>query len=353
MTSRRMYVKIHPTLGQRVRGILLDAGILDTDFKIVKEDGYLYLPTKTNTDESVIISLLATLEFETGFMEFQLVIEGPRTLEETLESVLTPTQIELLPRAYDFIGDIAVLEIPLELEEFATQIGTAFHSIHKNFSTVLAKKGAISGVTRTREYVLLSGEYRTKTIHIEYGIRMAVDLSVAYFSPRLLEEHNRVATLVREGESVIDMFTGVGPFALHITKQTQASVLAIDINEAAINLLKESITLNRLTGTINPIVGDAHEVVQKRVNEKVDRVIMNHPSGAEKFVLDACQVLRSGGMMHFYGFGGSEDPEGQFKERVTSLVEEAERVVSKIPIVRRVRDSAPREYQMVADVILR
>jgi tRNA (guanine37-N1)-methyltransferase len=282
-------------------------------------------------------------------MEFEPVPHGPKTLTEALESYLSPEELELVPRAYDLIGDIAVIEIPDELSRHRETIGRVFHEVHKNFSTILAKKGAISGTTRVREYQCLAGEDKTDTIHIEYGCRLAVDLSNAYFSPRLLEEHNRIAQLVKENEFVVDMFCGVGPFPIHIARQKNAHIVAIDINPNAINLLNKSMKLNKLVGTIEPIVGDAKDYSKSQI---ADRVIMNHPSGAFDFVSDACRILKPLGVLHYYDFVGGENPEDTVTNKLTQLVVDAGRSINTVNIVRRVRDSAPYEFQMVVDAII-
>jgi tRNA (guanine37-N1)-methyltransferase len=167
----------------------------------------------------------------------------------------------------------------------------------------------------------------------------------------LLEEHNRIAQLVQSGETIVDMFCGVGPFPIHIAKQKDAEIIAIDINPSAIALLRESIDLNRLVGTIEPIIADARKYISS-VELSADRVIMNHPSGASEYVHDACSILKSGGIMHYYDFIGGDSPEDAVKEKVIRLVEQAGRSVKQIDLIRRVRDSAPYEYQMVADVVI-
>ncbi|TFG11642.1 class I SAM-dependent methyltransferase family protein [Candidatus Thorarchaeota archaeon] len=255
-----------------------------------------------------------------------------------------------MPRAYDLVGDIAVLEVPEELDAVKEQIGEHFLKIHPNFETVLNKKGAISGVVRVREYELLAGVYKTDTIHTEYGCKIAVDLAKAYFSPRLLEEHHQVAQQVEDDELVIDLFCGVGPFPLHITKRSRAGVMAVDINPEAIQLLKKSIELNQLIGEIQTVVSDAHKFAQTSPPHIANRIIMNHPSGAEKFVSDACQLIKPGGVIHYYDFMAEPNPEEQMLTRARNLIEANNRKLMKISRVRKVRDSAPHEYQMVADL---
>lgn len=352
MSSEKQYISVPAKDGETIRKTLITLELLDNNCKIISEDGILYFPVKSEITKDQLTTLNSTVPIDTGTRVFDVIPQDPRTLVDALEGKLPPEKLALLPRAYDLIGDIAILEIPDEIASYSELIGEVFHSIHTNFKTVLAKKGAVSGTTRVRDYTLLAGEDRTKTIHTEYGCRLAVDVAKAYFSPRLLEEHNRIAQLVESGEVVVDMFCGVGPFAIHITKQKKANVIAIDINPTAIDLLCESMGLNKLVGSILPVVADAHDYVN--TNElSADRVIMNHPSGASDFIGDACSILKPGGTMHYYDFIGGETPEDTLKEKVVGLVEKEGRSVKRIELVRRVRDSAPYEFQMVADVIIR
>lgn len=352
MSSEKKYVSVPSKDGETIRKILLTMELLDSSCKIISEDGLLYFPLKFEVTDDQLTTLNSAVTVDTGIRTFDVIPQDPRTLVDALQGKLPPDKLALLPRAYDLIGDIAVLEIPDEIVSFSVLIGKVFHDIHSNFKTVLAKKGAVSGTTRVREYTLLAGEDRTKTIHTEYGCRLAVDVAKAYFSPRLLEEHKRIAQLVQSKEIVVDMFCGVGPFAIHIAKNTEAKVIAIDINKSAIDLLCESIELNKLVGTILPIVADAHDYVKN--NElSVDRVIMNHPSGASDFVGDACSILKPSGTIHYYDFIGGETPEDTLRGKVSKLVENEGRKVKTFDLVRRVRDSAPYEFQMVADVVIR
>ena len=349
MSLKKPLLKVAADKGEKVRKALLEAGLLDVECKIVFQDGALLLPLCQMVQREHLDSVLGPIDYATGEMEFEPQSGGPKTLMDALEHTLSPEELELVPRAYDLIGDIAVLEIPDELSRHRESIGQAFHEVHRYLSTVLAKRGAISGITRIREYEYLAGEDKTDTIHTEYGCRLAVDLSKAYFSPRLLEEHNRVAQLVRNGEFVVDMFCGVGPFPIHIARQRKAHIIAIDINPDAIALLNRSIGLNKLVGTIEPIVGDVRDYPKDHV---ADRVIMNHPSGASDFIADACRILKPGSTMHYYDFVRNENPEELLADKLTNLVEDTGHSITRIDLVRKVRDSAPHEYQMVVDAII-
>ncbi|MFX1580593.1 MAG: class I SAM-dependent methyltransferase family protein, partial [Promethearchaeota archaeon] len=330
MSDENPFLCVPTEFGEQVRQRLLELGVLDVDRKIESNKGKLFFPLKQEINLIEMFPESDVSKWMTGHKEFMSTITGPRTVREALENRLSVSELDLLPRAYDLIGDIAVLEIPPEIHKYRYAIGEAFLQVRPNFVTILGKKGAIGGTLRTREYELLAGVDKTDTIHIEYGCRISVDLARAYFSPRLLEEHNRIAQLVQEHEHVVDMFTGVGPFALHIARKVQASVVAVDINPEATKLLQSSMAMNRLSGQITPINQDIREYVTSVQPHLADRVIMNHPSGASDFISEACQLLKSGGTMHYYDFMGGEDPEGSLSTKLVKLIETSDRMVKEV-----------------------
>jgi tRNA (guanine37-N1)-methyltransferase len=256
-----------------------------------------------------------------------------------------------VPRAIDFVGDIAIIEIPPALEADKSTIGEAILKAQKNVHTVLAKASAIGGTYRTREFSIIAGEPKTETTHKEYGCKYYVDLAKAYFSPRLSYEHKRVASLVEEGETVIDLFAGVGPFSIQIARTHEnVRVYAVDVNPYAVEFLKKNIRLNRVEDRVCPLLGDAKQVVAKRLSKVADRVIMNLPESAIEFVGVACEALElTGGIVHFYSFINSSDSMQDMKRNFVEAVEKHGRRVEKILFARLVRATAPHEWQAVID----
>jgi tRNA (guanine37-N1)-methyltransferase len=178
-----------------------------------------------------------------------------------------------------------------------------------------------------------------------------VDLAKAYFSPRLSSEHNRVATLVREDETVIDLFAGVGPFAIKIAKaHRNVKVYAIDVNPDAVEHLKRNIRLNRVEERVHALLGDARHIVSERHAGSADRVIMNLPEKAIDFVDVACAAIKpSGGTMHFYGFISASEPLENMKHNFIEAVGKCGRRVGEDAFSRLVRATAPYEWQAVLD----
>lgn len=57
---------------------------------------------------------------------------------------------------------------------------------------------------------------------------------------------------VADGERVLDMFAGIGPFSITIARYRRCSVTAVDINSDAIGLMRRNIEANRLLGRVEP-----------------------------------------------------------------------------------------------------
>ncbi len=157
---------------------------------------------------------------------------------------------------------------------------------------------------------------------------------------------------MEEGETVVDLFAGVGPFAVLIGKMNQkAKAYAADINPEAIELLKINAKANKVDDRVFPILGDARELSKTKLNGIADRVIMNLPETAIDFVDAACNTIKlQGGIVHFYGFVRKPDTIEEFKLRFSKAVESSGRKVIEYLNYRNVRETAPFESQVVLDV---
>ncbi len=345
-------LRIPKTGGERAIRLLKELSLLSRELKIQQEGDNLYLPLIKKPSPSDIRELKKGLRrFEISTYEFPERTRQPRSLIEALEEKLPPHLLASLPSAIDFVGEIAIVEIPPELEKNKELIGEAIMRVHKGVHTVLAKSGSIEGIYRLRPFEIISGAGETETVHREYGCAYHVDLAKAYFSPRLSHEHDRVASQVKEGETVVDMFTGVGPFSVLIAKRhRKVRVYAIDMNPDAIELLKRNLRTNRVEHKVTPILGDAQQVATERLRGTADRVIMNLPERALEYVDAACEALKpQGGVIHYYDFAEGPNPLEDAQVRLTEALEEAGRDRIQVLLKKKVRAIAPYAWQVVVD----
>ena len=276
------------------------------------------------------------------------------SLEEVLAQQLPSSVVPLVSKSFDVIGDIAIIELSPTTEPFERNIAEAVMKVHKNVKTVYSKAGPITDNQRLRPLHHVLGTVRTETIHKELGCRFKIDISKAFFSPRLSSEHNRVAEQVRPGECVVDMFAGVGPFSILIARRLQeVQVNAIDANLEAAKLIRENARLNRVQDRVRVWAGDARTVIKDNLLGIATRVIMNHPSQAREFLLSACETLRrDGGVLHYYTFADGLDSESKARKELTNAVEGSGWTIENPAATHKVRGVAPMRWQVAVDAKL-
>ena len=352
MSRESLCIKVPKAYGEKTIILANKLGLSDRKLVIQSDEQHVRVPIINRPSEKEMLTFKKQIpKFHLDAGVFQERTRQKETLTEVLENQLPSNLMSIAPKALDIIGNIAIVEIPPELKTFEKAVGEAILKTHKNVKTVLAKSGAIGGEYRLRKFDLIAGEHKTKTIHKEFGCQYHIDVANAYFSPRLSYEHNRVASLVKKGEIVVDLFAGVGPFAVLIAKKTEdVKVYALDINPDAVELLKKNIRLNRVQNYVVAIVGDARKIVKQMLLGTADRVIMNLPESAIEFVDVACQALKHEcGVAHFYNFVRAPDSVEALKNRVAEAVGKAGRKVEQFLSSKAVRETAPYEWQIVLD----
>lgn len=337
--------------GQDLKELLDEMDLRDPEARIRTEDGEILIPVKRRpTDEE-----MATVREEVGgaeVVETEAETRDPRpsTLEAILEGDLEPELLELLPSSFDVVGDIAVLpRLDDALRGHGETVGLALMRLHPSVETVLEKETAVSGEFRVPSHRWLAGVDKRETVHREHGCEFRVNVEETYFSPRLSTERERVFEQVRDGEFVVDMFTGVGPFAIEIARHRNPStVVAMDKNPEAFRLLVENVEMNGVGDTVQPVLGDAREAAE-RYGARADRVIMNLPKSADAFLDTAVDLIGpGGGVVHYYEI--AEDVRGTV-ERVRSRVRGAGREPDVLE-TREVRTYSATQSQFAVDVKL-
>ena len=323
-------VKVPRTEGEKVRKKLLERGVLDRRYRIKVEEDYIFIPVTSKVEEFEIVDIELE-EAERKPHNYREVVKIPESLRK------------FLPSSFDIIGNIAIIEIPEELKGYEREIGEAIIKVHKNVKAVFMKGGRVKGKYRVRELILIAGENSTETLHRENGIRLKLDVTKVYFSPRLATERMRIFNKAKSGEVVLDMFAGVGPYSILLAKKVKV-VFACDINPWAIRYMEENIRLNK-TWNVIPILGDAREIAGK---VKADRIIMNLPRSAKDFLREAFTSAKDGTVIHYYGFGPEKDPFGEHINVIRKIAQEFNADV-KILDKRIIRNYAPRQYNIAID----
>lgn len=247
----------------------------------------------------------------------------------------------------DVVGDIAIVRLGGFSQEEKKGVGLALLEALKNVKVVMDQEGGIEGEYRLRKLKHLAGERRTATVHRENGCSFRVDVAKCYFSPRLSTERLRVARLVSPKERVLNMFAGVGPYSIPIAKLAGARVTSCEANGLAARLHEENDRLNKVDGLVTVIQGDASDL-PRATRARFDRVLMPHPSEADRFLPVALRMAKKGAVVHYYRHLLGED-EGEaaeaLRDELSGLLPERTKYG-----VRKVREVGPRWVEMAADI---
>lgn len=252
------------------------------------------------------------------------------TLQEDAAGCAPDDVIATLPTGYDVIGDAAILALPSAAEAYGQAIAAGILARRSHVKKVLNKVSMVEGDRRVARYEVLAGD-NTLTVHREHGFFYRLDLLEAFFNPRLGEERQRVASCVKQGESVLVPFAGVGPFAIPAAARG-ATVLAIEKNPAACRLLAGNARLNKAGDRIEIINGDAFDA-QRMLRTAFDRAIVPTPYGMDAILETLLPMVKSGGHIHFYTF--------KKKAQISGLIDDYRKLCLETIACRRCGNVAP------------
>jgi tRNA (guanine37-N1)-methyltransferase len=275
-------------------------------------------------------------------------------LKTLLAEKLKPEELKLVYKSYDVIGDVAIIRVPPNLEQYSSIIAEAIMQTHKNVKSVWRQSSPVSGDFRLRQLEFVSGERKTETIYKEHGCIFRVDLAKCYFSPRLAFERIRIARLVQPEEVVVNMFAGVGTFSIIIAKHSKASkIYSIDINPIAVKYMEENIKRNKVDKQVIPICGEAKKVIEEKLRNIANRVLMPLPEKAYEFLDVALMSLQKGlGWIHYYAFEHAQKHENPIEKAKIRVAEKLNKmnIDFNMPFSRIVRNTGPNWYQVALDL---
>lgn len=278
-------IRVPKREGEPVRSRLFSEGMLDLSARIRSDGGDLLIPILCDSYggyEVVDAEMQAQEHRPTDYREVADVPDGLR---------------DQLPSSFDVVGDVAMMKLPDELVPFGPAIGEALLKVNPSLRIVFRDHG-VKGEFRIRDLERLAGEGGSETVHREFGVRLWTDPSRVYFNPRLSSERSRIAGLAEDGETIIDMFGGVAPFGTVIGKLASPKVIySIDLNPDAEHFACMNAERNGI-GCLHPITGDSSQVIGGLPT--ADRIIMNLPQIADRFLMCALDHLNHGGTVHMY-----------------------------------------------------
>jgi len=326
---------------ERAIASLREEGVYD-ESRSVREsvDGFVELPVTDPPTDTPVLDVVRQVDPERRGRDLAALLA---------DRGWTEVEIELAPRSWAVVGDVVLVRLPDDCPRPA-EVGEALLDL-QGAETVLVRNG-IDGAQREPDVDVLAGSADTETVHTEHGTKYSLDLAEVMFSPGNQAERVRMGEVVEEGERVLDMFAGIGYFALPMAR-AGAEVTAVERNPAAFQFLVENAVLNGVEERLRPFRADCRDVVgwhgdpEVDVDVAADRVVMGHYD-ANEYLDAALSVLEPGGTLHYHEVTSEAELPERPVERVESAAEEAGRSV-EVGDVARVKSYSEGVWHVVVD----
>lgn len=338
-------LKVNIAHAQRVKQYLIDHDLFDKRYAIKRTESFISFP--------VTREFSPPFDFDVDFEEGEL---DERQLTQSLREAVWPFLSEgeqkHLRTAYDIVGTIAIIDIMPELESKEALIGQKIMENNSTIKTVLKKVGGHQGVYRTQQMQCIAGDDTRETTVVENGVKLRVNVETSYYSIRMATERKRIAHLIKPGERVLCLFSGIGPYPVTFSALTQAQeLIGIEINPAAHELAQENAARNRCHN-VHLLCGDAHDIIPKLAEngEKFDRFTMPLPHTADEFLDDVMTVAKPGSVVHFYAFL-EEDAFNKYVPKLRDVAMRHGFSLEKYDVV-RAGQHAPRVWRICIDAVL-
>ena len=277
-------ISVEKKFAESVIKELRKLGLLDDQYAITRTQSSVIIPVKATTPGEVLDLSYTRVE----------VTECSPPKRKTVESKVK------MP-ALDFVGNVVILRENVLKHRSIDDVVRSVKQVYPRVRAIWVKEETVD-TYRLPVLRLLWGDDTREILVKEHGLKMKVLLGEVYFNPRLAEEHYRVSQLVRDGEIVVDAFSGIGGFALQIALRKVSLVVANDLNPTAYELLVENTLLNKskLRGIIIPLNTDVVELPNVLRHKSVDRLIADFPTKSTEYFEVYDTLLKPRGVLHLY-----------------------------------------------------
>ena len=266
-----------------------------------------------------------------------------------------PSLLESLPKRWEKFADVVLLPRRSFKEEAWNHVrGPELWSTIASALKVkrVGEIGEIIGEKRESTVELLHGQ-DDWVVRRENAIDYGYNFTQCMFSAGNVNERRRMGEVARIGETVVDLFSGIGYYTLPMLVNSQVNhVHCCEWNPVAVKALKWSLDRNNVASRCTIHEGD-NRLTAPYLSGQADRVILGLlPTAEGGFELAINCLKKIGGALHIHGITPASDHDSWVDETITKLSNlNHDFSITKTSQV-RVKSYAPHWDHLVLDVNL-
>jgi len=371
LLQHHFYVVVDRKHCQKFRELLGDNNVFDKRRKVLYEEAKVKLPVKFEPNSEMKTSLESVsdylLEVATG-TEMETV---PNSLYDHLENwvialfngKVTDSLKAEIPNCWENYGDLLLIPGTSFKNKFwndhRVEILEAICDIFK-VKRIARKKSVINDQFRSPKTEMLQGK-DTWVFRRENKITLHFDITRSMFSIGNISEKLRVAKFNCQGETVVDLFAGIGYWVLPFLVHAKAEhVIACEWNPASVTALRYNLEQHGLVGRCTVLEGDNRDVCPEG---EADRVSLGLIPSSEVSWRTACLALRDrGGLLHIHGNVETtkEQPRKEafreyaeaVREKINVILNEVKKKEFCVSVshIECIKSYAPRIFHLVVDL---
>jgi len=318
---------------------LIEADLVNRSSKISKSGSWRLVPIKESA-----ASRIRDMGYEVVEGEAHSRARTPP--QERIISALSHLPeglLSSLPMRWEYVGNIVIIRHFPGMEAHEKEIGEVY-ARELDAKTVCVDMSGVSGEFRVPDMKVIYGT-ETEAVRRENGVLYRFDVTKVMFSSGNIEERERMAKLDCTGETVVDMFAGIGYFTLPLAKFANPdTVIAVEKNLDAYEYLVSNIEENGVSDRVTPVLGDNRNMHSEAL---ADRVLMGYVQKTREFIPYALRIIKPGGVIHYHDTFYVNGHEGEIRKVFEEALGDRR---FEILGIREVKSFAPSVSHYVADV---